>query len=604
MSCEMTVGQVDERLAQLRVLMREQGIDVYIVPTADDHASEYIGEHYKSRQFITGFTGSAGTAVITAEEAGLWTDGRYFVQAAKQIADSEVKLFPMGEPDVPTVKEYVKEHLPEGGNIGFDGTCMVANDSQAYERIAADKGGCIKATRDLIHELWKERPPLSSAPVWVLEQQYAGVSTSEKLAGIREKMQEQDCDCHLVTSLYDIAWITNMRGDDISHVPVFLSFLLLTPKETILYGFYESWSEQVMEYLKQEGITVRPYEQIYHELGTLVAGGKGILLDKGSVNAKLTEQLPKDLTVVDDANPSELMRAIKNPVEIANTIEAHIRDGVAVTKFIYELKQQGGREHMTEITAADYLQELRQQQPGYLDLSFDTIAAYGANAAMMHYSATPEDFSALQPEGFLLVDSGGQYLGGTTDITRTIVLGPLTDEMKLLYTRVLQGHLRLSRAKFPKGATGQNLDVLARQPLWTMGLDYRCGTGHGVGHLLNVHEGPNSFRWRTLEGQKPQPIVPGMITTNEPGYYQEDGFGIRIENELLCVEGEKTEYGQYYEFQNLTFAPIDLDGVIPELLSEEERIWLNEYHQQVFDKISPYLNEEEKEWLQYETRAI
>ena len=598
------MSQVDERIAQLRDLMKEQEISVYIVPTADDHASEYIGDHYKSRQFITGFTGSAGTAVITQEEVGLWTDGRYFVQAAKQIADSEVKLFPMGEPDVPTVKEYAKKHLPKGGNIGFDGTCMVAKDGEAFAQMAKEKGGCIKADQDLIGKIWEQRPVLSSAPVWVLEQQYAGVSTSDKLSHIREKMQERECDCHLVTSLYDIAWICNLRGDDISHVPVFLSFLLLTPEETILYCFYESWSEDVIEYLKQEGIFVRPYHQIYEDLGALVSFGKGMLLDKSGVNVKLMECLPKDLKVVDAANPSELMRAIKNPVEIANTIEAHIRDGVAVTKFIYELKQQGGREHMTELSAADYLQELRQQQPGYLDLSFDTIAAYGPNAAMMHYSATPEDFSVLKPEGFLLVDSGGQYLGGTTDITRTIVLGPLTDKMKLLYTRVLQGHLRLSRAKFPKGATGQNLDVLARQPLWAMGLDYRCGTGHGVGHLLNVHEGPNSFRWRTLEGQNPQAIVPGMITTNEPGYYEEDGFGIRIENELLCVEGEKTEYGQFYEFQNLTFAPIDLDAVIPELLSEDERTWLNEYHQQVFDKISPYLNEEEKEWLAYETRAI
>ena len=598
------MSQVDERIAQLRDLMKEQEISVYIVPTADDHASEYIGDHYKSRQFITGFTGSAGTAVITQEEVGLWTDGRYFVQAAKQIADSEVKLFPMGEPDVPTVKEYAKKHLPKGGNIGFDGTCMVAKDGEAFAQMTKEKGGCIKADQDLIGKIWEQRPVLSSAPVWVLEQQYAGVSTSDKLSHIREKMQERECDCHLVTSLYDIAWICNLRGDDISHVPVFLSFLLLTPEETILYCFYESWSEDVIEYLKQEGIFVRPYHQIYEDLGALVSFGKGMLLDKSGVNVKLMECLPKDLKVVDAANPSELMRAIKNPVEIANTIEAHIRDGVAVTKFIYELKQQGGREHMTELSAADYLQELRQQQPGYLDLSFDTIAAYGPNAAMMHYSATPDDFSVLKPEGFLLVDSGGQYLGGTTDITRTIVLGPLTDKMKLLYTRVLQGHLRLSRAKFPKGATGQNLDVLARQPLWDMGLDYRCGTGHGVGHLLNVHEGPNSFRWRTLEGQKPQAIVPGMITTNEPGYYEEDGFGIRIENELLCVEGEKTEYGQFYEFQNLTFAPIDLDAVIPELLSEDERTWLNEYHQQVFDKISPYLNEEEKEWLAYETRAI
>lgn len=598
------MSSVDERIARLRALMKERGMDIYVVPTSDDHASEYVGAHYKSRSFITGFTGSAGTAVITMDEVGLWTDGRYFVQAAKQIADSEVVLYRMGEPDVPKVREYIEEHLPASGVIGFDGTCMVAEDAEDYRAIAEKKGGSIAMTEDLIALLWTDRPERPSSPVWILKQQYAGEDTAEKLARIREKMDENEADAHLVGSLYDIAWITNLRGDDIANVPVFLSFLFVTAEEAILFAQGEAWSQEVKDYLANEKIQLRDYDAVYDELAVLLKNRACILLDKETINAKLLEQIPENVTIKDLPDPSVLMRAIKNDTEITNTMEAHIRDGVAVTKFIYYLKQNIGKEPISELSAADYLQQRREEQPEFLDLSFDTICAYKGNAAMMHYSATPEDYADLEPEGMLLVDSGGHYLGGTTDITRTIVLGPISDEIKEIYTKVLQGHLRLSNAVFPQGASGVNLDVLARQPLWALGLDYRCGTGHGVGHILNVHEGPNAFRWRVISKQQMQALEPGMITTNEPGFYEEGAYGIRIENELLCVEGPKTEYGQYYQFQNLTYAPIDLDAVVPELLTNEEREWLNAYHQQVFEKISPYLDDEEKEWLSYETRAI
>lgn len=598
-------SNVNEKIEALRELMRERGISVYVIPTSDDHASEYVGAHYKSRAFMTGFTGSAGTAVFTMDTAGLWTDGRYFVQAEKQIAGTQVVLYRMAEPDVPTVKEFVEEHLPPGGIIGFDGACMAARDFEKYKEIASAVGGGIEMQEDLVDILWKNRPTLPQKPVWILQSQYAGVSAEDKISDIREKMREVGATHHIIGSLYDIAWILNLRGDDISHVPVFTSFLVISMERVVLYAFGEQWSDEVKQYLQQLSIALHPYDAIYEELPDLLRGEDvRVLLNKEVINAKLMERIPKTAEVIQDKDPSELMRSIKNDTEIANTIEAHIRDGVAVTKFIRYIKTHVGEEELSELDAEQILLRLRQEQPDFLDVSFDTISAYGANAAMMHYGATPEDFAMLQPEGMLLVDSGGHYLGGTTDITRTIVLGYISDEVKKLYTAVLQGHLRLAYAKFPQGVSGTNLDVLSREPLWAMGLDYRCGTGHGVGHILNVHEGPNSFRWRLVEGKASHELMAGMITTDEPGYYEDGAYGIRIENELLCVPAEKTEYGSFLQFQQLTFAPIDLDAVVPEQMSTQERDWLNQYHAQVFEKISPYLDEDEKEWLKYETRAI
>ena len=595
---------INQRIAALRALMKQNSIDIYVIPTSDDHASEYVGEHFKSRAFMTGFTGSAGTAVITMEEAGVWTDGRYFVQAAAQIAGSEVQLFRMAEPGVPKVSEYVEDKLCQQGTIGFDGSCMVAEDAERFCAIAEKKHGHVKMEEDLVAQIWTDRPSLPKEPVFLLRAHYAGESTADKLARIRQEMAKKGADSHLIGSMYDIAWITNLRGNDISHVPVFMSYLFLSQTKAVLYAFYENWTQEVMDYLAAQQIEVRPYDAIYTQLADLAAeAGTTILLSKAVINARLMACIA-DCEVINAHDPSELMRAIKNDTEVANTIEAHIRDGVAVTRFIYYLKTNIGQEPMDEISAADVLQKLREEQPDYLDLSFDTICAYGANAAMMHYSATPEDYAELAPEGMLLVDSGGHYLGGTTDITRTIVLGPVSDEMRQMYTLVLKGHLRLANARFPQGVSGTNLDAIAREPLWALGLDYRCGTGHGVGHILNVHEGPNAFRWRMTDMFPAQELIPGMITTNEPGFYQEGAYGIRIENELLCVEGPKTEYGQYLQFQNLTYAPIDLDAVEPSMLTEQEKTWLNDYHQQVFDTISPYLNDKEKEWLKYETRAI
>ncbi len=596
---------IDSRIEALRALMRERNISVYIVPTADDHASEYVGEHFKARQFITGFTGSAGTAVITLDDAGLWADGRYFVQAEQQLEGTCVELFKIRVPGVPRVSEFVAANLPEGGKIGFDGGCMSAADYDKYLTIANQKNGSIAMDEDLIGLIWDQRPAMSAEPVWILHSKYSGKSAMVKIADVRDEMAINGCDIHLISSLYDIAWISNLRGNDIENVPVFTAFMLLTNEAVNLYCFGENWSTEVKEHLKRVGITAKPYGSIYNELPEICARAAGILLDEDSVNAKLLSIVKgTGVKMVNAPNPSELMRATKYEAEVMNTIQAHIQDGVAVTKFIQYVKENVKRGHLNELSAAKELEKYRAGRPEYIGPSFETICAYGANAAMMHYSATEESYSNIAPEGFLLVDSGGHYLGGTTDITRTICLGHLTHEMKVMYTKVLQGHLRLANAKFPKGVSGANLDVLARQPLWEMGLDYRCSTGHGVGHILNVHEGPNGFMWRAEDISSIQELIPGMITTDEPGYYEDGAYGIRIENELLCVEGEETEYAQFYQFQNITYAPIDLAPVLPELLSEEEKEWLNSYHEMVRIILAPYLDDDERDWLEDETRAI
>ena len=646
---------IKERLSRLREKMAEKGVGLYMVTSSDFHNSEYVGDYFKERAFITGFTGSAGTAVITPEEAFLWTDGRYFIQAERQLAGSGVTLFPMGQPKVPTVAEYVKEKLPEGGCIGFDGRCIAASDARRFCEIAREKGGRVMMEKDLVAPLWTDRPSMPKEPVWILEEKYAGESVESKLSRIRDALREIAGEKvgHLVSSLYDIAWILNLRGNDISHVPVFLSYLYLTMDQVHLYADSSSWSDEVKAYLADHQIALHPYGEIYSDLTR--CGEDVVVLDETLVNAGLVDALRRagaretygtagmeeaDVTgsasghtertdatgsgcaekaagegikILHAPNPSEKMRSVKNATEIANTREAHVKDGVAVTKFICWLKRNfangSEREHITELSAAEYLYQRRKEQADFLDVSFDTISAYGPNAAMMHYAATEESFADLKPEGFLLVDSGGHYLQGTTDVTRTIALGALTDQMREYFTTVLRCNLRLAAAKFPKGCCGQNLDVLARGPVWDLGLDYRCGTGHGVGHILNVHEGPNAFRWRipaagSGSGNEITPLEPGMITTDEPGLYVEGAFGIRTENELLCVEAETTEYGEFLAFEPITYVPIDLDAVIPEMLSPAEKAQLNGYHRKVYETVSPYLDEDERRWLKEATREI
>lgn len=595
---------IQERLSALRAEMDKRGIDIYLVPTADFHESEYVGEHFKARKFITGFTGSAGTAVITRTEAGLWTDGRYFVQAEKQLKGSTVTLFRMAEEGVPTVNEYIEQMLPEGGCLGFDGRVINGNLGRKLEEIAAKKKGSLYVSEDLIDLIWEDRPALSKEPAFLLEEKYSGKSTADKLAEVRAKMAEAGANVFILTSLYDIAWLLNIRGGDISHVPVVLSYLVLTEKECIWFVQEEALNDDIHAYLAKNNITTQPYDAIYDYVPKIPSDAC-VLMNCSTVNYRICSSLNKKIKVIDKHNPTEIMKAVKNKTEVDNTRAAHVKDGVAFTKFMYWLKTNIGKIPMTEITASDYLADRRKEQEGFIDLSFDTICAYGANAAMMHYAATPETDTELKPEGFLLVDSGGHYYEGTTDITRTMALGPITDEMKLHFTTVCRSNLNLANARFLHGCIGLNLDILCRGPLWDMGIDYKCGTGHGVGYLLNVHEGPNGFRWRSLPNRNENGVLEeGMITTDEPGVYLEGKYGIRTENELVCHKGEKNEYGQFMYFENITYAPIDLDAIDPEEMTGREKKMLNDYHKMVYDTLSPYMTAEENEWLKRYTRAI
>ena len=593
-----------ERLTALREEMKRRSIDIYVVPTADFHESEYVGEHFKARKFITGFTGSAGTAVITLKEAGLWTDGRYFVQAEKQLEGSTVTLYRMAEEGVPVVEEFVKDKLPQGGCIGFDGRTVNGAWGEKFAAIAEEKGGSLSVGEDLIDLIWTDRPELSRAPLFILEEKYSGKSTAEKIKDVRAKMAEEGADVHILTSLCDIAWLLNIRGGDIQSVPVVLSYLVLTRDQCIWFLQEEVVDDTIRAYLKENHIETRPYDDIYTYVPA-IPESTVVLMNKSSVNYRICSELNKNIQVINKPNPTELMKAVKNPVEVDNTRLAHVKDGVAVTKFMYWLKTNIGKIPMTEISASDYLEARRREQENFIDLSFTTISAYGANAAMMHYSATPESNTELKPEGFLLVDSGGHYYEGTTDITRTFVLGTISDEMKQHFTAVCRSNMKLANAKFLYGACGLNLDILARGPLWDMGIDYKCGTGHGVGYILNVHEGPNGFRWKIVPERHDSGVLEeGMITTDEPGVYLEGKYGIRTENELVCRKAEKNEYGQFMEFENITYAPIDLDGIDPEQMSPREKQMLNDYHKKVYEVLSPYMTEEENEWLKKYTRAI
>ena len=584
--------------------MKNRGIDIYLIPTSDFHESEYVGEYFKVRQFITGFTGSAGTAIVTLTESGLWTDGRYYVQAAKQLESEEVTLYRAGEEGVITPLEFIRKKLPEGGKLGFDGRVVNTAFAKQLESIVAEKQGSLAIKEDLVDIIWTDRPELPKNKIWILEEKYAGESTKSKVDRIRKEMSRQGARLHIISSLYDIAWILNIRGNDILHVPVVLSFLIISEKNIDLFLHEEVLDQETRNYLERNGVRIFEYETIYETMASLPPA-VSILMDEHLVNYRIVKELNEKIQIVSDTNPSEKMKAIKNEIELQNTRVAHVKDGVAVTKFMYWLKTNIGKIPMTEYSAGLYLDQLRSEQEHFIDLSFENICAYGSNAAMMHYQAHEEQTAELRPEGFFLVDSGGHYCEGTTDITRTFVLGAVTEEQKKLFTATCIGNMNLANAKFLHGCTGLNLDILCRGELWKYGIDYRCGTGHGVGHILNVHEGPNGFRWKVVPERKDNGILePGMITTDEPGVYVDGSFGIRIENELICKKDEKNEYGQFLSFENITYAPIDLDGIDVSLMSQAQREELNQYHRMVFEKVSPYLTEEETEWLKLYTRAI
>lgn len=584
-------------LELLRVKMKETGVDACLILTSDFHGSEYVGDYFKCREYISGFTGSAGTLVVTLDEAGLWTDGRYFLQAAKQLSGSGITLMRERQPGVPSIEEYLKTTLKKGETLGFDGRCIMAEYADTLITQLNALGVAVRTDIDLPGAVWEKRPPLSAQAVWPLPVEYAGESSESKIKCVREFLSEKKAQYLLLTSLEDIAWLLNMRGNDVESTPVILSYLLLGQQEIIWYVQEECLSEKIKILLEMQGIKNAPYAQIYEDVKKLPEEAS-VYYDKAAVNTALVSALPDKVKKIEGVNPTLLFKAKKNPVEVENERKAHIKDGVAVTKFIYWLKKNVGKQKVTERTAAAKLEEFRMAQENYIEPSFAPIIAYKEHGAIVHYSATKESDAEIQPESFVLADTGGHYLEGTTDITRTIALGTLTQEEKEMYTTVLKGHIQLEIARFLQGCSGQSLDILARTPLWEKGLDYNHGTGHGVGYLLSVHEGPNSFRYRpSVNGRNDCILEEGMITSDEPGIYLEGKFGIRLENMIVCQKDIENEYGSFLCFDSLTLVPFDLSAIILEELSTKERRWLEQYHKKVFETISPYLTEEETEWL-------
>lgn len=596
------MNEIAKRIKRLRKLMREGRIDAYLVPTSDYHESEYVGSHFSCREYITGFTGSAGTALIGRDWAGLWTDGRYFVQAASELEGSGVELMKIGEPGVPTIEEYLEKHLPQQGILGFDGRVVSARMGEDLKKRLESRNVSFAYTEALIGEIWEERPGLSAEPVWVLEERYAGRPAAEKIAELRQEMKAVQATVHILTTLDDIVWLLNIRGNDIPHNPVVLSYAAVTDREFLLFVNSKVLSGEVSAYLEGLGVTICPYQEIYTYVQELYH--ERVLLEKGKVNYAIVNYLDDSNRIIDQMNPTVMKKAQKTQTEIDNLKRAHIRDGVAMTKFIYWVKQNIGKIPMTECSAAEYLKTLRRKQ-GALDESFATISAYGSNAAMCHYHAEEGRCAVLKPQGLYLVDSGGQYLEGTTDITRTMALGPVTDKEKEHYTLVLMSMLRLGHVRFLEGCSGLSLDYVARELMWQRGLNYNHGTGHGVGYLLNVHERPVGIRFKTVpERQDGAAFMPGMVCSDEPGIYIEGSHGIRTENLMFCKEAQVTEYGRFFSFEYLTYVPIDLEPVDVTLMEARDIAYLNEYHNQVYEKISLYLEKEEAEWLKKVTQPI
>ena len=581
---------INQRLDDLREVMRHEHLSAFIFPSTDPHQGEYVPDHWKGREFISGFDGSAGTAVVTMTSAALWTDSRYFLAAEEQLRGTEFQLMKLKIEGTPTIAEWIGRECGPGAEVGVDG--LVCSASFVKELIAdlRKQGGItLRTNLDPLAQIWRDRPviPENKAEIYPLE--YAGECAHDKIARIRKSLREKHADGMLMSALDDIAWTLNLRGSDVHCNPVFVSYLLISSKAVILYINKVKLSPEVEAYLKAEGIGVAPYEDVKKGLKDYFE--YNILLDPDEVNYTLYKAVTRE--IVEEESPVKRMKTIKNPTEIAGFKSAMLKDGIAMVKFLKWLMPAVEAGGQTEMSVDEKLTSLRAEQPLFRGISFDTIAGYQSHGAIVHYEATPETNAPLKPEGFLLLDSGAQYLDGTTDITRTIALGPLTEEQKRVYTLVLKGHIQIELCKFPSGASGTQMDVLARQALWREGLNYLHGTGHGVGTYLNVHEGPHQFRMEW----KPAPFVAGMTVTDEPGIYLAGKFGVRIENTLLVIPYKETEFGKFLQFESLTLCPIDKTPIIKELLLQEEIDWLDDYHQHVFEKLSPYLDFDEKEWL-------
>lgn len=583
-----------EPITALRREMKRRGIFAYLVLTEDFHGSEYVGAHFKSREYLSGFTGSAGTLVVTRDEAALWTDGRYFIQAEAELSGSGITLMKQGEVGVPTIERFLADKMPERSVLSFDGRCVNAVFVKKLETALANKRIAFEPELDLVGEIWADRPPLSKKPVFALPNEVCGLSRGEKLAKLRGEMREKGAKVLALSALDDIAWTLNLRGGDVDYNPVFLAFMLIFEDRAELFAERLIFSNEIKAALQRDGVELFPYENIYSALEAL---DNAVWIDSRTANFRLRDSL-KNAKVIAKPSPAELLKACKTPAEISAEKAAHIKDGAAVTRFMRWLKIAVKTERVTEISAAEKIEGFRGQDADYLGQSFEPIMAFGEHGAIVHYSATSETNALLEPRGLLLSDTGGHYLDGTTDITRTFVLGELSDEEKRAYTLALAAHLELLGAVFPKGARGSTLDAIARKPLWDNGFDFNHGTGHGVGFLLNVHEGPQRISYRA---RNDAPLAEGMITSNEPGLYFEGRFGIRHESLVLC---EKAEFVGFLRFTPLTCVPFDLDGIDKRYLTEPQTARLNAYHKWVHETLSPLLSEEEREWLSEVTKSI
>ena len=590
----------NEKLSMLREKMAEAGVQAYLIPSSDPHISEYLPDHWRARAWLSGFDGSAGTLVVTETESGLWTDGRYFIQAERQMAGSEIVLYRMREKDVPTIQEFLLSRLKEGQVLGIDGMVTAAETVLDMETAFSAQGIGIRS-EDLITPIWTDRPAIPQSPVYLLPEQYTGLSAAEKIAQVRSRLKENGADAMAVTRLDSIAWLLNLRASDVVYNTSFVSYVLLTQETAVLYVDSSRVSEEALDYLKKNGVAVRPYREILDGIAAIDVPTV-MLVSVENVNYRLylaMEENPR-VTIVKGEEPVFCLKAVKNPVEIANTKNAHIKEGVAMARLQMCLEEKlAAGETVSETDVGELLVDFRKEQEGYMEDSFAVIAAYGANAAMMHYHPTPENQAVLQRKGFLLLDTGGQYVDGTTDTTRTYALGELTDEERRYYTYVLKANIGIARTVFMEGCSGANLDIMSRTQIWKYGLDSRCGTGHGVGFVGPIHEGPQSLRMTNHV-----PFQPGMTITDEPGIYEEGLVGVRIENELLVVEHMETKYGKVYAFQPITYLPIDTTPVVLELMNEEEISWLNDYHQMVYDTLSPRMTERERIWLKEKTKPL
>lgn len=588
----------NQRVDALRTLLKKEGINAFIIPSTDPHLSEYVAPHWQSREWISGFTGSAGTVVITEEQAGLWTDSRYFLQAARQLEGSGIDLYKEMLPETPSIPTFLKTSLGTGAVVGIDGKVFSTEEAKQLQDELKENGITIKSVEDPMNKIWEDRPAIPEGPAFIYENQYAGKSCREKLATIREEMKKAGAEALLISALDEIAWTLNIRGNDVHCNPVVVSYLLISKNEAHFFIHPQKVTGELSAYLKEANVSIHSYEDIEYFLNNLSVDT--LLLNPSQTNYAVYSAICPDCRIIEGASPVTLLKAIRNEQEIAGIHAAMQRDGVALVKFLKWLEEAVHTGKETEISVDKKLHEFRAAQPLYMGESFDTIAGYKEHGAIVHYEATPETDVPLQPKGFLLLDSGAQYLDGTTDITRTIALGELTEEEKTDYTLILKGHIALAMAVFPEGTRGAQLDVLARMPIWKHRMNFLHGTGHGVGHFLNVHEGPQSIRMN----ENPVALQAGMVTSNEPGVYKAGSHGIRTENLVLTIQAGEGLFGNYLKFETITLCPICKKGIIKEMLATEEIEWLNEYHRKVYDKLSPDLNKEEQEWLKEACAAI